>query len=368
MTYKEIYYLTGLCLSLDARPDYRETIVKSILDKPVDWEGCLQLWSDHLVIQTIYLRFKAHDLLDFLPADLHQTLAEIYELNCRRNAEILQQVKRLTDLLHPENIFPVFLKGTGNLLDGLYSDPGERMIHDIDFLVSEEDYLRTASLLQAVGYCHDSPNYFDFKKLKHYPALYKTGEPTVVEIHRMPVAAQYGHEFTSRVVFRDKQKVKGLPGVYVPCDRHKLIHTFIHNQLSDRGHAYYQSSFRAFNDLLQLSKRMQVLTLPSYTMYRKQAICWLVFGQQVMGLPGRFYPFETKLARRYSVKYDLALTYTKLFQVYLFILKLNYLLFVRYSGGLVKAIFLKEQRRSAYRRLKNPSWYGTHAMSVREYF
>ncbi|HAQ21344.1 MAG TPA: hypothetical protein DCR40_19255 [Prolixibacteraceae bacterium] len=56
----------------------------------------------------------------------------------------------ITAILNKENIQPVFLKGTANLLDGLYSDVGERMIGDIDFLVKEEDYLKAAELLKSV--------------------------------------------------------------------------------------------------------------------------------------------------------------------------------------------------------------------------
>jgi len=47
---------------------------------------------------------------------------------------------------------PIYLKGTGNLIDGIYSDIGERIIGDIDFLVPEKDFRTTAELFKKEGY------------------------------------------------------------------------------------------------------------------------------------------------------------------------------------------------------------------------
>ena len=57
-----------------------------------------------------------------------QALKEIYDLNRESNQQILRQIDDITAILNKENIQPVFLKGTANLLDGLYSDLGERMM------------------------------------------------------------------------------------------------------------------------------------------------------------------------------------------------------------------------------------------------
>ena len=69
----------------------------------------------------------------------------ITKLNRERNEEIIAQAKELNTLLLEHHITPIFLKGTGNLLEGLYEDIGERMVGDIDFLFSEEDYPKAIS-------------------------------------------------------------------------------------------------------------------------------------------------------------------------------------------------------------------------------
>lgn len=368
MTYKETYYFVGQCLSLDEHPGFRRTIVKKTRDEDIDWDDFVQISSDHLVIPALYVQFKAHDLLQIIPEEVTLTLSEIYEANRIRNAQILLQIDRLTAILHAHRIYPVFLKGTANLLDGLYADLGERMMHDIDFLVPEEDYLRTAAILEKMGYSHTPVSYMDYRDLKHYPCLYKSGEPAVVEIHRLPVTEKYADQFNSAMVFRDKKAVAVKSEVYVPSDRHKLIHTFIHSQLSHGCYAYKQSSFRDFNDLRLLSKRVPVFTLPDFTRYPKKAISWLVFGQRALGVPGLFYPFETRAAKWFAFRYDLALSNANSYNKFKFFKKLIYLLFVRYIGGLIRAIFEKRQRMSVYKRLKNPQWYGAHLMSFKEYF
>ncbi|HEY3371582.1 MAG TPA: nucleotidyltransferase family protein [Prolixibacteraceae bacterium] len=368
MTYKEIYYFTGQCLSLDEHPETRTAIVQKIENEDLHWEELLELWSDHLVIPSIYLKLKGHDLLDLLPPELTPLLRVVYEVNRVRNEKILQQIDSITEALEKRRIYPVFLKGSANLLDGLYGDVGERMIHDIDFLVKEENYLRTAAVLEGMGYCHDQPDYLDLKTLKHYPCLHKKGEPVVVEIHRLPVPEKYGEQYNAKLVFRDKKAVASRPGTFVPSDRHKLAHTFIHGQLADRGHTDKRSSFRAFNDLLLLSKRTPAFILPIYTRHKNKAISWLVFGQRVLGLPGQFYPIETKASRWFCLKYDLALSYGGIYRLHTFGKKLMNLLFVRYGGGLVKAVLHEDHRQSVYRRLKSRQWYAQHMMSYKNFF
>lgn len=367
MTYSEIYYFTGQCLSLDEHPEFRETILKRIQTKTINWEHFVQLCSDHLVIPVIYLKFKAHDLLPLLPEALTQALTEIYALNRERNAQILLQIEDITAALAQENIIPVYLKGTANLLDGLYSDLGERMMGDVDILVPDKNYLTAAQIIEGMGYRHRAVSYLDIGSLKHYPRLHRHGYADI-EIHRIPVVEKYSGSLNAGLVFDHQKQVAGKPGLYVPSDAHKVIHTFIHSQLSDKGHAYKQATFRGYYDAFLLSKRLEISQLASLSGYTQKAVSWFVFGQRVLGLPGRFYPIEPRGAKWYCWKYDLALRFPKSYNAYTFIKKLIYLFLVRYAGGMLIAVFQKRQRLSVYHRLKSPEWYGAHLMSFKEYF
>jgi len=106
-----------------------------------------------------------------VPDVLEQHLKEIYTLNRTRNEQILLQVKEMNATLNAANISPIYLKGTGNLIDGIYGDIGERIIGDIDFLVAEKDFLTTAVCFK-MRECreHQFKNHNFNKKLK--PILY----------------------------------------------------------------------------------------------------------------------------------------------------------------------------------------------------
>ena len=48
------------------------------------------------------------------------TVKEIYTLNRTRNEHILLQVKEINTTLNAAGISPIYLKGTGNLIDVIY--------------------------------------------------------------------------------------------------------------------------------------------------------------------------------------------------------------------------------------------------------
>jgi hypothetical protein len=374
VTYKDLFYFTGHCLALDEHPEFREKIIELFADanpcpelalslskglskgsskgEGRNLENFIQLCSDHLIIPAIYLKFKKHDILAHLPEDFTQALEEIYELNRERNRQILRQIDDLTAVLNEANIQPVFLKGTANLLYDLYSDLGERMIGDIDFLVKEEDFLRAAEILEGKGYHHDEIYYSDLKSRKHYPTLCKEGEIAPVEIHWLPVRPEHSGRFNSKVIFGNQKAIPGKPGLYVPSNEHKLVHNFLHDQLEDRGHAYKNSSFRGFYDLYLLSKCINVLPLVNQTGYRQKTISWLVLAQRVLGMPGRFYSIEPGLAKWFCLKYDLALNFVRTHNSYI-----SFKIGLRYFKKILKAFINKNERLYIIWRLKKINLY-----------
>ncbi len=375
LTYKDLFYFTGQCLSLDEHPQFRETIIEQFADarniqnSTFKIQNFVQLCSDHLIITTIYLKFKKHRILELLPDELAPTLQSLYELNRERNEQILQQIDEITKILNKANIQPVFLKGTANLLDGLYSDVGERMIGDIDFLVREEDYLKAAELVQGIGYRHDEKiSYVDFTSRKHYARLHKEDEQAAVEIHRILVSDRYSKSINPLEVFRDKKPVSGKTGIYVPSDAHKLVHTFAHDQLEDSGYAYKRTGFRGTYDLYLLAKRTNVTALNKQTRYRKQANAWLVFSQRVLGLNSLFLKPESLSAKWFCLKYNFSMSFIGTYSAWIFFKKLVYLIVHRYIFEFLKAIFLKKERQAMYRRLTHADWYKEHRAHYKRYF
>ena len=96
---------------------------------------------------------------------------EITSTNIDRNLQIIEQINELNTLLSQNGVNPIFIKGAGNLIQGLYKDPGERMIGDIDFLVSKSEYDLSAKILLEHNYKTVSSLGYNFPNFKHHPRI-----------------------------------------------------------------------------------------------------------------------------------------------------------------------------------------------------
>lgn len=370
MTYKELFYFTGRCLSLDEHPEFREEVIKQLLASQQNLESFIQLCSDHLIIPVIYLKFKAYKILKHLPEEYVQALKEIYDLNCQRNEQILRQIDEIAAELNKENIQPVFLKGTANLLDGLYSDVGERMIGDIDFLVKEEDFFKAAEVLMRTGYLSQpriagpdiSPPHH------HFPSLSKNEFPANVEIHRVPVVIKYSQKFTNISVFSQKKEIRGNENAFVSSDNHKAIHAFIHCQLSNSGHNRWNVAIRDIYDTYLISKRINLSEVFDTVeeKFKAQVFCCLVSQMFNIELNSRF--LNNFKVKRYVKKYNWWMDHPKLHVLYFKIIDLANLIFVNDFGNIIQATYSKSHRAFIWIRLKNPQWYRSHLILIKSKF
>jgi hypothetical protein len=367
MTNKELFYFTGKCLTLDDHPEFSQEIIQKIESDSIDWEKFITLCSNHLMIPAMYLKFKAFGITGHLPDELAKFLKEVYDLNLSRNNQILKQLDEVTKVLNENGIYPIFMKGTGNLLDRLYSDTGERMIGDIDLLVPEKDYLRTVKVLENDGYSADFPNYLDVEKLKHYPGLLKEGAATHIEVHRIPVAEDYSRWFNTEIIDKEKTLVS-LDGCFVLSDNHKIVLNFIHSQLGHDGHVNGIVSFRDIYDLYLLSKRSDIKqTIPTIKSKQK-AIAYYVFAGKALGLNKSLYPTPNFSYRLFSTKHDLNLSSATFYHAYRSTVYFAWRIFVRYIGQFIKSFYSKDTRQSVITRLSNPKWYKAHLASYTSFF
>jgi len=68
-------------------------------------------------------------------------------------------------------------------LAGIYEDEAERMVGDIDFIFSEEDYPKVIKLLRSFDYSEVSKYDYYFPGDKHYRRLQKENNIAAIEIH-----------------------------------------------------------------------------------------------------------------------------------------------------------------------------------------
>ena len=316
----------------------------------------------------IYQKFKLHDLLSYLPDVVSEYLKEIYDLNLLRNNQILQQLYEVTAILNKGNICPVYLKGAGHLLDGLYSHSGERMMGDIDFLVPEKDYLPAAELLLSHGYSADCPPYIDVASLKHYPRLWKKGVPADLEIHRLPVSEKHQGWFNAEVIFKEKKAVSSLEGCFVLSDRHKVIHNFIHSQLGHGGHRNGIVSLRDLYDLYLLSKNFEFEQTIADIKPKQKAIAYFVFAGKALGLSRKFYPTGNLSCWIFTKKHDLNYRSKVFYYTYRTITYITQRIIIGFTNQIIQSFSSRKMRHSVIDRLSDRQWRHAHLDSYKSFF
>ncbi len=370
MTKSELFRFTGKCLTLDENPQFRAELIEKCRNREVDWDQFVVLCSTHFILPAIYLKFLSQGIMDFIPEDLSKHLALIYKLNVTRNSEILKQIGTITTLLSDNNIYPIFLKGAGYLIDGLSSNIGERILGDIDLLVPEKDYLPAAKILETSGYAmvESLRAYHDVESLKHYPRLFHPDYASSVEIHRIPVNVEYAGWFNTELIDHEKKSVKSIPGCFVQSDKHKVIQNFIHSQLSNEGFLFGVVSLRELNDLYLLSKRTSLSESIREIKTKQKAIAYFAYSRKLLGIGESFFSQKNIAYQILSTKHTLNLNSSVFYHFLRSLIFIVQRVINGYIGQIILAFFSENKRKYLYRRIKDRKWYNDHIRLYTRFF
>ena len=218
----------------------------------VDWDSVVKVSTAHYVFPALYCNLKRVDFLQYLPHELISYMEYITDINRERNKQIISQAQELNSLLLANNIIPIFLKGTGNLLAGIYDDIGERMVGDIDFIFSKEDYPKAITVLRTNSYSDVGKYKYHYPASIHYKALKKENNIAAVEIHKELLVGKYTRELNYSFVEKDSQIIKQIS---VLSYANKLNLSILANQINDNGHYYKTIALRNAYDVFLLSKK-----------------------------------------------------------------------------------------------------------------
>jgi hypothetical protein len=283
LNYKETLYFIAKCLTISLEEKNRQEIEDQLKSTSVDWDAVVKVSTAHYVYPALYCNLKRTHLLKYLPQKLKNHMVYITDLNRKRNQQILVQAKSLNELLLSNNITPIFLKGTGNLLVGIYEDIAERMIGDIDFIVSKEDYLKVIKLLRNFGYSEVASYEYFFPDEKHYRRLQKENSIAAVEIHlEFLEIKKYKKEFNFSFVKKNTQVING---VTILSYADKLNLSIIANQINDNGFYFKSIALRNAYDVFLLSKKtsakasVNMSVKLSYPLNCFLAACYEVFNK-----------------------------------------------------------------------------------------
>lgn len=368
MSRKELFYFTGLCLSMDENPENISKVVHLIRNGEINWENFVRLSSEHLVTPAIYSAFQKHEIWPIIPEGLSGYLEDIYNLNLKRNTEILIQIKEIGKLLNVSGIVAVFLKGAGNLIDGLYDNPGDRILGDIDFLVREKDYLLAVQILLDAGYLPPEQYMGNIMYMKHFPRLTNPEKVATVEVHRLPTHKKYEKWFNSDMIFNDCYPIPDYPGCSAMCDNHKVILNFIHGQLVNKGHTSGIVSLRDVNDIRLFSKRVDLNSVLPFIRDRKRAVAYFSLVSNIVGkqliAPG-LETFSTRFyLKRHNLNYD-SYSYYKINKV---VLKLYQRIVSGYIGRFFKSFYSRSERELVLQLLTNKQFMKWHFASWKSIF
>ncbi len=367
MTQREIYYLISQILSLSVKPNVANKVIERLPKNKEDWQKWVQMANKHLVLQSLYVTLNSNKLLPYLPADLVEYLKYIHSLNAERNQKIVEQAKALKEIFDREQIPHVFLKGTANIFDGLYSDIGERLVYDIDILVEDNKMLNAANALIEVGYRTQKVfNPMAYQSTMHYPILVKDECVAGVEIHRMPVQYLYIKRFDNARIFETRRLSKSEKGFWVMSDSNKIVHNFMHSQLMHNGHFHADVSLRDLYDILLLNQRENAnKVFADFKHYQHKSNAYLNLMHKVFDIPESNLNKKRENSPFFMAMHHLTVIMSRKERgFYHFIISA----LTKYAVLPFRTLFNRSARNYVFSRLKNPHWYGQHINAYRRKF
>jgi hypothetical protein len=354
MNYKETLYFVATCLTISLEDKNRYAIEVQLQSNIIDWDAVVKVSTAHFVFPALYCNLKRADFLQYVPQELVSYMEHITHLNRERNQEIIIQAQELNSLLLANSITPIFLKGTGNIVAGLYEDIAERMVGDIDFIFSKEEYPKAISVLLEHGYEEVIKTDYNSPMFKHYPRVKKENRIAAVEIHKELLLEKYASEFNYNFVEKDSQLINGFA---VLSYANKLNLSIIANQINDSRYYYKTIALRNAYDVFLLSKKtnakvaFNTLDKLKHPLNCFVAACYEVFNKAA----SLEYSITTKTRSYLSVFTNQFINSRKTkrrhnrIKSYLFIKQRLYLLY--------KPILYKEYRVWLLKRITDKNWY-----------
>ena len=251
MNYKDALFFIGKSLTIN-HEEHNKIIVEQVLkSNTVDWDVIVKVSTSHYVFPALYCNFKRANFLHYLPSELAQYMEHITGINRDRNEQIIQQAKEINDVLLANDIQPIFLKGTANLLEGLYEDIAERMVGDIDLLVAKEDLNKTQEIFLSLKYQSSRQNFDDHR---HLPRLINKNIIGAVEIHRGLIKNKFDHYFNYNNI---SDEIITKEGVSFLSFEDQLKLTILALQINDDGYFFKKKSLKHSYDVFLISNKLK---------------------------------------------------------------------------------------------------------------
>ena len=240
-------------------PEQVEILCKKLLSGGTALEHLAEAANQHYLCPALYGSLKHKNLLPCVPADLRKYLQILYDHNGERNRRLMDHAEETTQYLNELGVEPVLLKGTANLLSGLYFDQSTRFISDIDMLIPENRMADCIRKLKDADYDYLLPPESDCWKAHHHcPPLLKKKRYFRIELHHQLVPIRYQNLIDADKVLSDSFLLAvGKARARLPSLSHRIIHNVTHAQLVDQSYFLGTIQLRQLYDLALLADKIQ---------------------------------------------------------------------------------------------------------------
>lgn len=263
------------CLSENASPEKVSELQSRINSGHIPWESVISLANDHLLTPALWVALNKKKLTEDLPEDLRDYLYELHRLSKERNAHLQKQLLEVVQQLNSISVTPILLKGALHLISDIYSDPGVRIMTDIDLLVPKEDVDKSLASLHELGYRHDKATESVYSSHHHCDPLFRPGDYGAVEIHQDLINKRFSELLPAEEAIAEARPLKFKQlSMKTLSSTHRILHNIVHSQLVDR---IYQDG------LFPLRSMYEVVTESNAN---RDDVNWLMI-QKRMGQYGR---------------------------------------------------------------------------------
>lgn len=208
-----------------------------------DWRPLIEAAGRHLVTPSLAGALQRQGRFRALPAEIQDYLEGIRDLNRARNRALRTALDDIARALNPLGIQPVLLKGANALRPECYPGAEDRVIGDLDLGVPPARLAEAERALLDLGYrlapvttVTASPLLpWEARRVAHHshPLLHPT-RPVKVELHRCLVYDVRDAARLQAGLTRTAQTLATGSVVQVPDPGTRLLHNFLHSQISDR--------------------------------------------------------------------------------------------------------------------------------------
>tara|TARA_R110000787_G_scaffold250841_1_gene356400 strand:+ start:988 stop:2085 length:1098 start_codon:yes stop_codon:yes gene_type:complete len=352
MKYKEMLFFVAKCLTINHEENNLKLVSEAIISKTIDWDEVVKVSTAHYVFPALYCNLQRAELLSYLPEDLVSYMKHITDLNRERNLQIIEQAKEINETLTSNGITPIFLKGTAFLLQKMYDDAAERMVGDIDFIVSKDEYQKTIKVLREMNYSDVIEMNYHFPSFKHYQRIQREDKTAAVEIHKQMIREEYADEFNYETIIKNSLSKNNLSFLGY---EDQVALTMIAYQINDSGQYLNTMSLRNAYDVFLLSRKTD--TLQSIKEFNKLfdplnsflAVCEEIFSSSISFKKNETTEKSLAVFEKIMTDDNFRKSHSK---------KWNRKLFIRQRFDIIsKAIFRNDYRIWLFKRLTDKTWY-----------